>query len=86
VVSFTLRGRFTPEETAPEVGWTPEPVLMWGKFFTLPELEFRPLGRPARSQSVYRLRYPGSSERSGRRRKGNLVLEGKTGPLCHWET
>jgi hypothetical protein len=29
------------------------------KFLTLPGLEFRPLGRPARSQSVYRLRYPG---------------------------
>jgi hypothetical protein len=30
------------------------------KFLTLPELELRPLGRPARSQSLYRLRYPGS--------------------------
>jgi hypothetical protein len=30
------------------------------KFFTLPGLEFRPLGRPARSQSLYRLSYPGS--------------------------
>jgi hypothetical protein len=28
------------------------------KFLTLPGLEFRPLGRPARSQSLYRLRYP----------------------------
>jgi hypothetical protein len=27
---------------------------------TLPGLELRPLGRPARSQSLYRLRYPGS--------------------------
>jgi hypothetical protein len=27
-------------------------------FFTLPGLERRPLGRPARSQSLYRLRYP----------------------------
>jgi hypothetical protein len=26
------------------------------KFLTLPELELRPLGRPARSQSLYRLR------------------------------
>jgi hypothetical protein len=32
------------------------------KFLTLPGLELRPLGRPARSQSLYRLRYPGSQE------------------------
>jgi hypothetical protein len=31
------------------------------KFLTLPGFELRPLGRPARSQSLYRLRYPGSS-------------------------
>jgi hypothetical protein len=30
------------------------------KFLTLTGLEFRPLGRPVRSQSLYRLRYPGS--------------------------
>jgi hypothetical protein len=30
------------------------------KFLTLPGLELRPLRRPARSQSLYRLRYPGS--------------------------
>jgi hypothetical protein len=30
------------------------------KFLTLPGLEFRPLGRPAPSQSLYRLRYPGT--------------------------
>jgi hypothetical protein len=30
------------------------------KFLTLPGLELRPLRRPARSQSVYRLRYSGS--------------------------
>jgi hypothetical protein len=29
------------------------------KFLTLPGLELRPLGRPARSLSLYRLRYPG---------------------------
>jgi hypothetical protein len=29
------------------------------KFLALPGLELRPLGRPARSQSPYRLRYPG---------------------------
>jgi hypothetical protein len=30
------------------------------KFLTLPGIELRPLGRPARSQSLYRLRYSGS--------------------------
>jgi hypothetical protein len=30
------------------------------KFLTLPGLELRTLGRPARSQSLYRLGYPGS--------------------------
>jgi hypothetical protein len=30
------------------------------KFLTLPGLELRPLGRPARSQSLYRLSYSGS--------------------------
>jgi hypothetical protein len=28
------------------------------KYLTLPGLELRPLGRPACSQSLYRLRYP----------------------------
>jgi hypothetical protein len=31
------------------------------KFLKLPILELRPLGHPAPSQSLYRLRYPGSS-------------------------
>jgi hypothetical protein len=37
------------------------------KILSLPALGLRPLGRPARSQSLYRLRYPGSAglERSG---------------------
>jgi hypothetical protein len=30
------------------------------KFLTLPGLEIRPLGRPVRSDSLYKLRYPGS--------------------------
>jgi hypothetical protein len=30
------------------------------KSFTLPGLELQPFGRPARSQSLYQLRYPGS--------------------------
>jgi hypothetical protein len=28
------------------------------KFLTIPGLELQPLGRPARNQSLYRLRYP----------------------------
>jgi hypothetical protein len=32
------------------------------KFLTLPGLELRPLGRPARSQLLYRLSYPGFYE------------------------
>jgi hypothetical protein len=35
------------------------------QFLTLPGLELRTLGRPARSPSLYRLSYQGSSERSG---------------------
>jgi hypothetical protein len=31
------------------------------QFLTLPGLELRPLYRPARSRSLYRLSYPGSS-------------------------
>jgi hypothetical protein len=31
------------------------------QFLILPGLELRPLGRPARSQSLYRQRYPDSS-------------------------
>jgi hypothetical protein len=30
------------------------------KFVTLTEIEVRPIGRLARSQSLYRLRYPGT--------------------------
>jgi hypothetical protein len=35
-------------------------VEKW-KFLPPPGLELRPLGRPARGQSLYRLRYPGSN-------------------------
>jgi hypothetical protein len=64
-------GRFNPGERTPGTHW------IWGwvdprtglddvekrKFLTLPGLELRPLGRPARSQSLYWLRYPGSKDR-----------------------
>jgi hypothetical protein len=41
------------------------------KFLTLPGLELRPLDRPARSQSLYRVRYPGSQYVKG---KGKVKL------------
>jgi hypothetical protein len=61
-------GRFTPEERALAKHW----IVVWvgprtglddvekTKFLTLSGLELRPLCRPAHSQSLYRLRYPGS--------------------------
>jgi hypothetical protein len=65
--SASCPGRFTPGKRAPlpiglEAGWNPEPVwTTWRQFLTLPGLELQDLGRPARSQSLYRLRYPGST-------------------------
>jgi hypothetical protein len=58
-----------PKERAPGTHWMGGWVdpragledLEKRKFLTLTGLELRPLGRPARSQSLYRLRYPGSS-------------------------
>jgi hypothetical protein len=69
--SVSRPSRFTPGKEPPvpivkEVGWTPEPVwTTWRsfKFLTLPGPEPRPLSRPAGSQSLYRLRYPGSTGR-----------------------
>jgi hypothetical protein len=57
--------RFTPGERAPGTHWiggwvSPRDGLDTverRKFLTLPGLELRPLGRPTRSQSLYRLRY-----------------------------
>jgi hypothetical protein len=63
-------GCFTPGEIAHGTHW------IWGwvgprtglddmekrKILALPELEIRPLGRPARSRSLYRLSYPGSTQ------------------------
>jgi hypothetical protein len=64
--SVSRPGRFNPGERAPGTHWTRgwvDPRAGVGdvekrKFLTLPGLELRPLGRPARSQSLYRLRYP----------------------------
>jgi hypothetical protein len=60
--------RFTPLEIFPGTHWIGgllgpraglEGMEKW-KFLPLPGLELRPLSRPARSQSLYRLHYPGS--------------------------
>jgi hypothetical protein len=61
-------GRFTPGEIAPSAHWIGGSVgprtglddVEKRKFLTLPGLELRTLGRPARSQSLYRLSVPGS--------------------------
>jgi hypothetical protein len=60
--------RFTLEERAAGAHWIGGWVdpraglddMEKGKFLTLQGLELRRLGRPARSQSLYPLRYPGS--------------------------
>jgi hypothetical protein len=62
--SASRPGRFTPMERANDTHWIEgwaDPragLTTWRKYLTLPGLELRPLGRPARSQSLYRLRYP----------------------------
>jgi hypothetical protein len=66
--SASRPGRFIHDERVPGTHFIGDWVdpraglddLEKGIFFTLPGLELRPLGRPARSQSLYRLRYPGS--------------------------
>jgi hypothetical protein len=60
--------RFIPGERAPSTHWIGGWVgpraglddLEKRKFLTLRELELRPLGHPACSQSLYQLSYPGS--------------------------
>jgi hypothetical protein len=45
------------------------------KFCTLPELELRPLGCTARSQSLYRLRFPDSEINADRREKRFCIVK-----------
>jgi hypothetical protein len=64
--SASRPGRFTPEKKPTVlIGYMHPRAGLEGvekkNFLTPPGLELRPLGRPARSQSLYRLRYPGSS-------------------------
>jgi hypothetical protein len=66
--SVSSSGSLIPGERAPGTlcvgGWVGRSVGLNDtekrNFFTLKELELQPLGRPARSQSLYRIRYPGS--------------------------
>jgi hypothetical protein len=61
--------RFIPRERARGThwigGWVGPRAGVDGvekrKFLTVPGFELRPLGRPARSQALYRLSYPGYS-------------------------
>jgi hypothetical protein len=67
--SASQRGRFTTGERAPDThclgGWVDPRAGLDDvekiNFLTLAGLELRPLSHPTRSQSLYRLRYPGSS-------------------------
>jgi hypothetical protein len=54
------------------------------QFLTLPGLKLRPLGRPASSQSLYRLSYPGSSFCGSRFINDNLVNICMRGSNCLW--
>jgi hypothetical protein len=66
--SASRPGRFTSGERVPGTHWIGGWVdpsadlnnVEKRTFLILPGRELRPLGRPARSQSLYRLRYPGS--------------------------
>jgi hypothetical protein len=63
--SASRPGRFTPYSHSIR-GWVDPRVgledMKTSKFLTLPGLELRPLGRPARCQSLYPLSYPGFYE------------------------
>jgi hypothetical protein len=68
--SVSCPGRLTPGEKAPGTHWIGgwvdprvglDDVEKW-IFFTLPGLELRSLCLAGRNQSLYRLRYPGSSK------------------------
>jgi hypothetical protein len=67
--SASRHGRFTPGGRTSDTHWIGDWVdpragleyMEKRKFLTQPGLELRPLGRPARNQSLYRLCYPGSS-------------------------
>jgi hypothetical protein len=79
--SASRPARFTPRERGPGTHWIggwvdPRACLdvEERQFFTLQGLELRPLRRPARSQSPYRLRYPSSLVNSVLGLKGLNIL------------
>jgi hypothetical protein len=57
MASFTPRPLYLPEKQPP-VARAGVDDMQERRFLTLPGLELRPLGRPTRSQSLYRLHYP----------------------------
>jgi hypothetical protein len=88
--SASRPGHFTPGERANDthcIGGLVGPRaglndIEERKFLTLPGLELRPLGRPARSQLLYWLRYPGFCLDDVEKRKF-LTLPGlEIRPLC----
>jgi hypothetical protein len=79
--SASRPGRFAPGERAPGTLWvgprTGLDDVERRKCLPITGLKFRPLDRPACSQSLYRLRYPGyisSQEKYFRYLKGNPVI------------
>jgi hypothetical protein len=79
--SASRPGRFTPGERTPGTHWiggwvdiTASLDELKRKLLTLPGLELKPLGRPARSQPLYRLRHPGSSTNTVRKRNASKQL------------
>jgi hypothetical protein len=60
--SVSRPGRFNPREGAPVTHWRLGALddIEKRKILPLSGFELRPLGRPARSQSLYQLSYPGS--------------------------
>jgi hypothetical protein len=84
--------RFTPEERAPGTYWIRGWVGPIGgmdnvgkrKLLALPGSEFRPLGHPARSQLLYRLRYPGSHNSNNNNNNQELVQWATNGGRTTW--
>jgi hypothetical protein len=79
--SASRPGRFIPGERSPGTHWIGDWVdptaglddVDKKKFLTLQGLELRILGRPARSQSLYLLHYPGSRGNWSTVKKGKVV-------------
>jgi hypothetical protein len=81
--SASIPGRFTPGERTLSTHWiggwvdprTGLDDVEKRKFVTLPGLELRPLGRPTRSQPLYRIRYSGSSTKKSSDLIGNRTRD-----------